>query len=136
MEILRRSDETRANQDGLVDNSAASVFMRLGLFSRLSVSRFAAIRLEILVEQSKLGDECSPESFKGFVTPNRFCFDSFHYKLHSKIKGEIEAEFRQRVTGYLLFPMRTKTYGDHRTVSTPAEIRPLQLPGFYLSQCG
>src|SRR5260364_5248 len=31
MEILRRSDETRANQDGLVDNSAASVFMRLGI---------------------------------------------------------------------------------------------------------
>src|SRR5260364_250873 len=35
---------------------------------------------KIPVEQLELADQCSPESFKGFVTPNRFCFDSFDHK--------------------------------------------------------
>src|SRR5260364_276937 len=35
---------------------------------------------KIPVEQLELADQCSPDSFKGFVTPNRFCFDSFDHK--------------------------------------------------------
>src|SRR5260363_44249 len=35
---------------------------------------------KIPVEQLELADQCSPESFKGFVTPNRFCFDSLDRK--------------------------------------------------------
>src|SRR5260364_392871 len=67
---------------------------------------------KIPVEQLELADQCSPESFKGFVTPNRFCFDSFDHKsaqrlcCHSVITGvEFPFSFPFRCVVFLGVPL-------------------------------